>query len=65
MTPELLRDVEALCDAVAGGVWRAGVTVHCCALCQEPQANQPAQTHKPVCPVLLARRIREEMKADV
>lgn len=58
MTPELLRDVEALCDAVAMGL--PSDKDQCCVGCGEHIYAK----HLDKCIVMLARRIRERMKAD-
>lgn len=67
MTPELLRDVEALCDAVAEepvqNDYELGFRE--CVFCGQyirMGARKPID-HDADCPVLIAKRIREEMKA--
>lgn len=66
MTPELLRDVAALCERVAQGFWEMSGNWKTCIDCRRSyQGFKPGEeTHSEDCPVLLARRIREEMKAD-
>lgn len=65
MTPKLLRDVEALCDAVAEGDSFDRDGYADCRYCSANETGKAGEVlHKPDCPVMLAKRIREEMKAD-
>lgn len=67
MTPELLRDVEALCDSTEEYAMIYDSYGHkACPfrMCAAQGRDGYALNHKADCPVLLAKRIRERMKTD-